>query len=166
MDIIRCAILSIEAPETLLRIPDAKLGCVFVNIMILDCEKLTRLNLVSNWAFSDPELEGTGCVKVINDVEFDFDEDGMVFIPPPDPDFAKGKPKRSGGEPSDGGRKLHALILTPTRELAIQIKDHIVAASKHTDIKTAVVVGGMAPQKQVISNMRRAYFIVHPFYNK
>ena len=130
------------------------------NLIVCDpCEKLTRLNLVSNWACSDPELEGTGCVKVINDVEFDFDEDGMVFIPPPDPDFAKGKEtKRSGVEPSDGGRRLHALILTPTRELAIQIKDHIVAASKHTDIRTAVVVGGMAPQKQVSSNIRTAYF--------
>ena len=49
------------------------------------------------------------------------------------------------------GRKLHALVLTPTRELAIQVKDHIVAAAKHTGIQTAVVVGGMAPQKQASS---------------
>lgn len=32
-------------------------------------------------------------------------------------------------------QKLWALILTPTRELAVQIKDHMVAALKYTDIK-------------------------------
>ena len=31
--------------------------------------------------------------------------------------------------------KLKALILTPTRELAIQVKNHIVAIAKYTDIK-------------------------------
>ena len=29
---------------------------------------------------------------------------------------------------------LYALILTPTRELAIQTRDHIQAVTKHTDI--------------------------------
>jgi len=33
------------------------------------------------------------------------------------------------------GEGLIALIITPTRELALQVKDHIVAVSKHTDIK-------------------------------
>ncbi|XP_077991447.1 ATP-dependent RNA helicase DDX24-like isoform X1 [Glandiceps talaboti] len=47
--------------------------------------------------------------------------------------------------PSD---KLLALILTPTRELAIQVQQHLTAVSKHTDIKIAVVVGGMSAQKQ------------------
>ena len=47
--------------------------------------------------FSDPELEGVGCVKVVNDVEFDFDEDGMVFIPPPPNVTFDAQPKRSPG---------------------------------------------------------------------
>lgn len=46
-------------------------------------------------------------------------------------------------------KPLRGLILTPTRELAIQIKNHLEAAAKFTDIKIAVVVGGMAAQKQI-----------------
>ncbi|CAK9801225.1 ATP-dependent RNA helicase DDX24 [Anthophora quadrimaculata] len=45
-------------------------------------------------------------------------------------------------------KPLFALILTPTRELAIQIKDHLIKAAKYTDIKIAVVLGGMAAVKQ------------------
>ncbi len=40
------------------------------------------------------------------------------------------------------------LILTPTRELAIQIKDHLQACSKYEKIKIGVVVGGISQQKQ------------------
>jgi len=40
------------------------------------------------------------------------------------------------------------LILTPTRELAVQIKSHIQIACRYTKFKTAVVVGGMSTQKQ------------------
>lgn len=45
-------------------------------------------------------------------------------------------------------KPLHALVLTPTRELAIQVMRHLQAICKYTDIKVAVVVGGMAPEKQ------------------
>ncbi|OAD59683.1 ATP-dependent RNA helicase DDX24, partial [Eufriesea mexicana] len=45
-------------------------------------------------------------------------------------------------------KPLYALILTPTRELAIQIKDHLTKLIKYTDIKIAVVLGGMAAVKQ------------------
>ncbi|CAF1032682.1 unnamed protein product [Brachionus calyciflorus] len=41
-----------------------------------------------------------------------------------------------------------ALILTPTRELAIQIKDHLQVCSKYKDIKIACVVGGISQLKQ------------------
>ncbi|KAJ8033530.1 ATP-dependent RNA helicase DDX24 [Holothuria leucospilota] len=44
---------------------------------------------------------------------------------------------------------LYALILTPTRELAVQVKNHIAAAAKYTDIKIALVVGGMSLEKQM-----------------
>lgn len=45
-------------------------------------------------------------------------------------------------------KPLYALILTPTRELAIQIKDHLVAATKYTDIRIAAIFGGLAAVKQ------------------
>lgn len=32
-------------------------------------------------------------------------------------------------------KPLYALILTPTRELAVQIKNHLIQAAKYTDIK-------------------------------
>ena len=40
----------------------------------------------------------------------------------------------------DKGAGLVALIITPTRELALQVKDHIVTISKHTDIKVCQYV--------------------------
>ena len=86
---------------------------------------------------SDSEELNTGCVKVVNDVKFDFEFDAMDKIPW---NIAEKLPKRD--------IKLQALVLTPTRELAIQVKDHLVAAAKYTGIKVAVVVGGMAQQKQ------------------
>ncbi|XP_045455679.1 ATP-dependent RNA helicase DDX24 [Melitaea cinxia] len=46
------------------------------------------------------------------------------------------------------GKPLYALILTPTRELAIQISRHLIAAAKYTGIKVATIVGGMAAVKQ------------------
>ncbi|KAM4540630.1 ATP-dependent RNA helicase DDX24 [Fundulus diaphanus] len=79
---------------------------------------------------SDAEGEGQderlGCVRVIDDAEFDFEE-------------------KSGGGPS---RPLLGLVLTPTRELAVQVKHHIDAVARHAGIQTAIVVGGMSQQKQ------------------
>uniref|UniRef100_A0A6I8RZT6 ATP-dependent RNA helicase n=1 Tax=Xenopus tropicalis TaxID=8364 RepID=A0A6I8RZT6_XENTR len=48
----------------------------------------------------------------------------------------------------DKERPLLGLVVTPTRELAVQVKHHIDAVAKFTGIRTAIVVGGMAPQKQ------------------
>ncbi len=45
--------------------------------------------------------------------------------------------------------KLRALIVTPTRELAIQIDDNIKEYSKYTDIKHAVIFGGVKQYAQV-----------------
>ncbi|XP_013413231.1 ATP-dependent RNA helicase DDX24 isoform X2 [Lingula anatina] len=72
-----------------------------------------------------------GCVKILNDVQFDWLE--------PEPQQAPALFSPRG---------LEALILTPTRELAVQVKQHLVAVSKYTDIQIAVVVGGMSQQKQ------------------
>lgn len=82
----------------------------------------------------DPEAEN-GCVRVVNDVDFDFEVDIDQEINVENPFKSKGK--------------LRALVLTPTRELAIQVKNHIEAITKFTDIRTVPIVGGMAPQKQI-----------------
>ncbi|XP_031767899.2 ATP-dependent RNA helicase DDX24 [Galleria mellonella] len=68
--------------------------------------------------------EGIGCVKVIDNVEL------------------------PGHIVTKTGKPLYALILTPTRELAIQISRHLIAVAKYTGIKIATIVGGLAPVKQ------------------
>ena len=48
---------------------------------------------------------------------------------------------------TDGGR-TRALIVTPTRELASQIHEHIGALARHTPVKSATVFGGVKPGRQ------------------
>ncbi|CAK9823763.1 ATP-dependent RNA helicase DDX24 [Anthophora retusa] len=67
--------------------------------------------------------ENIGCVRVVNNIKINETQQ-----------YTK--------------KPLFALILTPTRELAIQIKDHLIKAARYTDIKIAVVLGGMAAVKQ------------------
>ncbi|XP_063073690.1 ATP-dependent RNA helicase DDX24 [Engraulis encrasicolus] len=55
---------------------------------------------------------------------------------------------------------LLALVLTPTRELAVQVKHHIDAIAQFTGIRTAIVVGGMAPQKQTRVLSRRPEIVI------
>lgn len=45
--------------------------------------------------------------------------------------------------------KIRSLIVTPTRELAIQIDENIKSYSKHTQIKHTVIFGGVKQGKQV-----------------
>lgn len=71
----------------------------------------------------------TGCVKVLENFEFDSSDETHTV----------GSHKK---------RPLLGLVLTPTRELAVQVKHHIDAVAKFTGIKTAILVGGMAAQKQ------------------
>jgi len=47
------------------------------------------------------------------------------------------------------GDKLRALILTPTRELAMQIHNHLAVVARHTEVRVAVVVGGLSVEKQI-----------------
>lgn len=47
------------------------------------------------------------------------------------------------------GRKIKALIITPTRELAIQIDDNITEYGKFTGIKNTVIYGGVKQGSQV-----------------
>ncbi|NXL93835.1 DDX24 helicase, partial [Alectura lathami] len=71
----------------------------------------------------------TSSVEVLENAEFDSSDKGHTV----------GLHKK---------RPLLGLVLTPTRELAVQVKHHIDAVAKFTGIKTAILVGGMAAQKQ------------------
>jgi ATP-dependent RNA helicase RhlE len=46
-------------------------------------------------------------------------------------------------------KKVRALIVTPTRELAIQIGESFRAYARHTDLKNAVIFGGVGQSPQV-----------------
>jgi ATP-dependent RNA helicase RhlE len=52
------------------------------------------------------------------------------------------------------GKKTRALVVSPTRELAIQINENFNRYSKYTNLKSAVIFGGTAidPQKEIIKN--------------
>ncbi len=51
-------------------------------------------------------------------------------------------------EGSNRRRPVKALIVTPTRELAIQIADNITAYAKYTSLKSTVIFGGVTQGKQ------------------
>jgi ATP-dependent RNA helicase RhlE len=50
------------------------------------------------------------------------------------------------------GKKTRALVVSPTRELAIQINENFNRYSKYTNLKSAVIFGGASiePQKEII----------------
>ena len=52
-------------------------------------------------------------------------------------------------EQAKGKKRVKALIVTPTRELAIQIGENFTAYSKHTNVRNTVIFGGVKQQKQV-----------------
>jgi ATP-dependent RNA helicase RhlE len=47
------------------------------------------------------------------------------------------------------GESPRALILAPTRELAMQISDHVKMFAKYTDLRSVVVYGGIGPKTQI-----------------
>ncbi|WP_379126720.1 DEAD/DEAH box helicase [Paenibacillus sp. sgz500958] len=53
-----------------------------------------------------------------------------------------------GQKKSGAGRRIRSLILTPTRELALQISDNIKAYSQFTDIRCTAIVGGVSQKAQ------------------
>lgn len=59
-----------------------------------------------------------------------------------------------------GRPEIRALIVTPTRELAIQIDENIRAYSKYTIVKHAVIFGGVKQGKQVSSLRNGVHILV------
>ena len=57
-------------------------------------------------------------------------------------------------------RRLFALILTPTRELAIQIHEQVTALGSGFQIKSAVLVGGMDMMTQAIALAKKPHIII------
>lgn len=53
------------------------------------------------------------------------------------------------GNPVPKAHRLRALVLSPTRELAIQIKDSFVSYGKHLHMKCTVIYGGVSQIPQV-----------------
>lgn len=47
------------------------------------------------------------------------------------------------------GENPRALILSPTRELAMQIAEHVKMFAKYTDLRSVVVYGGIGPKTQI-----------------
>jgi len=61
---------------------------------------------------------------------------------------------------SAGPSKIRSLIVTPTRELAIQIDDNIREYSKYTNIKHAVIFGGLKQGAQVAKLKKGVHILV------
>lgn len=59
-----------------------------------------------------------------------------------------------GGKRTEGKRKIRSLILTPTRELAIQIEESFKAYGRYTKLKSVVIFGGVSqyPQTQYLKD--------------
>jgi ATP-dependent RNA helicase RhlE len=58
------------------------------------------------------------------------------------------------------GSRLRALVLTPTRELALQIEGSFRAYGRHLSLKTAVVLGGVPINRQIQALRRRPDILV------
>ena len=57
--------------------------------------------------------------------------------------------QRLSNNPRNGNRKVRALVLTPTRELAAQVYQNVRAYSEFLDIRSAVIFGGVNQKPQV-----------------
>ena len=66
--------------------------------------------------------------------------------------------RQQGARP--GRRNIQALILTPTRELAIQIGESIQAYGRYLDIRHLVIFGGVSQHPQVQTLQRGVDILV------
>ncbi len=58
------------------------------------------------------------------------------------------------------GQHPRALILAPTRELAMQIEENIISFAKYTDLRTVVIYGGLGPKTQIAALEKGADIVV------
>ncbi|XP_020701403.1 DEAD-box ATP-dependent RNA helicase 13 isoform X2 [Dendrobium catenatum] len=66
----------------------------------------------------------------------------------------------TGGTGGFGESHLRALILAPTRELALQVSDHLKIAAKYINVRVVSIVGGMYSEKQERLLRRRPEIVV------
>ncbi|XP_060919469.1 ATP-dependent RNA helicase DDX24 isoform X1 [Labrus mixtus] len=118
-----------------------------------ESERITKLDHSDSGEHESEDDDGLGekdndvklrCVQEIENTDVDINPD------------AEDEEQAAGGR----SQPLLGLVLTPTRELAVQVKHHIDAVAKYTDITTAIVVGGMAQQKQRRMLKRRPEIII------
>ena len=100
--------------------------------------------------FDDEEM-GPGCVAWVDDI--------------PDDEFEQMLSNPSLPVPTIDttpitGQLLRVLILTPTRELCIQICSHLKSTAVHTSIQVASLVGGLSVAKQTRVLSRRPEIVV------
>ena len=62
-------------------------------------------------------------------------------------------------QPNSNHKKIRALILTPTRELAAQIYENVVEYSKYINLRSSVIFGGVN-QKPQVSKIRNGIDIL------
>ena len=62
-------------------------------------------------------------------------------------------------EKLEGGKGIQAIILTPTRELCVQVSDAIKSFSKYTPLRVATIYGGVGLEPQVDS-IRKSEIVV------
>ena len=67
---------------------------------------------------------------------------------------------KAAAEPEKGRRSIKALVLTPTRELAIQIGDSFAAYGAHTNLKHTVIFGGVSQKAQTDALQRGVDILV------
>ncbi len=74
--------------------------------------------------------------------------------------LAFGAPVISMLQDRNRGKKINALILTPTRELAIQINDELIRLGKFTNVKSMPIYGGQPIDRQIKSLHRGVDIVV------
>ncbi len=62
--------------------------------------------------------------------------------------------------PISSGHSTRALVLVPTRELALQVTDQADRLSRHTDLRVAAIYGGVAMGPQVAALRRGADIVI------
>ncbi len=64
--------------------------------------------------------------------------------------FAVPTLQRLMNKPKTHARRIHALVLTPTRELALQIHESMMTYGRHTGLRSCVIFGGVSQKQQEI----------------